>query len=95
MFQHIILKNNMQDRFSLSEVLISDADIASFAALLPQIEECFRTVFSLQMYLHINQVNPPSPQWSVKQTENFSFEWSMFSRPQIISASIYYTLFNS
>lgn len=61
MFQQIILKNNIQDYFSLSEVLISVADIASYAALLPQIEECFRTtIFSLQMYLHINQVNPPS-----------------------------------
>lgn len=62
MFQQIILKNNMQDCFSLSEGLTSAADIASCAALLPQIEECFRiSIFSLQMYLHINQVNPPSP----------------------------------
>lgn len=62
MFQQIILKNNIQDCFSLSEGLISDADIASCAALLPQTEECFRiTIFFLQMHLHINQVNPPSP----------------------------------
>lgn len=58
MFQQIILKSNVQDSFSLSEGLISDADIASCAALLPQIEECFRiTIFSLKTYLYINHLN--------------------------------------
>lgn len=37
------------------------------------------------MYLYINQANSPSPLWLAEQTKNFSFKWSTFSNPQIIS----------
>lgn len=64
MFQQVILKNNMQDSFSIFEAWLQTADITSCAVFLPQIEECFRiSIFSLQMYLYINQVNRPSPLW--------------------------------